>query len=627
MFRHYKTEKQFIQDLDSGIVDKTNDIVFISDTRKIYTHSFSYETISESLLNRISDLEKLRENKNLENGDIPVINLSSGPSLSPVISNKEVKEYCVLLINPRSLYTERVINRVIVNVCKPGKLRLSVFNKAAKSMSSPRPLLSNIFVRDIIKETDCKYTGIKVFDLDEDLILEKGQYIGLWNDGDKGNLQVSFEKGLSDYTCTQISNMSTVASENKFGKLGIGFYDRTDLSYEVYGNLIEDKVSTSPIISGGGGIDPDPSPTDPEEPNNRYLPEYCNKLSGREIVGIRLNISQPGEIQVGTVSMHGPNGKDGLIYHNIKVTSVGLSYIQFPYPIKVENGYYFYIESSPRIWSGIDGEISSSKYSLGGYYTYSSDSPQDLSKPDKPGENTYHAKDLGVEIITRRNSTSLLTNKTFDVIGFSESSFLGDSKSTGNKVLYKTDNGHDINDPEVMWYHCLERFIRMKMRYNYSEDNNYNLSSKISGLSTIYGKNNNLSPDYIFVLFTSNDFFESKPLGNIEDMEASKGYYGTVYSFLSKIESYCPSSRIIAIYPNIIPDTVKNSAGNSQYLYIKAVRDVCELYSYEFIDNSYFHNISKALESQGNSTSYGILSVQGQEILYNGIKRYLNNLN
>lgn len=626
MLRHYKTEEQFIKELNSSIIDKVNDLVFISDTRKFYTHSAIYETVNDALLKRISDLEKLCENKNLENGDIPVINLSSGPSLSPIIKNREIKEYCVLLINPKNTYVGRIINRIIVNVCKPGKFRLSVFNSSAKQ-SSHLPL-SSIFVKDIVKEIDYKYTGIKIIDLDEDLILEKGQYIGLWNDGDKGNLQISFEEGLSDYTCTQISNMSTVTFEDKLGKLGIGFYDKTDISYEVYGNLVEDKVSTSPSSSSGGGMGPDPEPSpDPITEVLRYLPEYCNKLSGKEIIGIRLNISQPGNIQVGTVSMHGPNGKEGSIYHTIKVTSVGLSYIQFPYPIKVENGYYFYIESSPRIWSGIDGEILNSKYSLGGYYTYDTETPQDLGKPTHPGENTYHAKDLGIELIARGNSISLLTNKTFDVIGFSESSFLGDSKSTGNKVLYKTDNGHDVNDPEIMWYHCLERFMRMKMRYNYSEDNNYNLSSKISGLSTVYGKNNNLSPDYIFVLFTSNDFFESKTLGNIEDMEASKGYYGTVYSFLNRIKSYCPSSRIIAIYPNIIPDTVKNSTGKSQYLYIKAVRDICELYSYEFIDNSYFHNISKALESQGTSTSYGILSVQGQEILYSGIKKYLNNLN
>lgn len=612
MLRHYKTDLQFQQELNSGIIDKVNDIVFISETKKIYTHSNFYEGIDESILNRLNKSRDASIFGNLEGGNYPVIGISNGFGKSTESNSTD----SVIIIGNTELYLNKKFNKLVLNIVNPGKIRLSIFNKSIiNTNASP----TENFVEDVLVFDSCKYTGLKTFELDKDFIITDDYCLGYWNNTKYAQVSVEDNNTFINYL-----KEGTNISQSLPGKMGIALYEKTDISSVIWGRLFEDSIPSTPVVSDPGE-DPDPGVED--EPNDLYdIPmNQEGTLKGKEILGMRMNISMPGEISVTTLSKPGGNGVVGDLSYKFKINNVGLTYIQFPNPFKVPEDKWLAIHfgsSSNRIWYSIKGSPWDGKNSLGGYYRVNK---ADLSSGSGDGMREEYNSNIGIEFIEKGN-TSTLIGKTFDVIGFSESSFIGDTFYDNSiNCLYGTDTGHNVNNSEAMWYHVLEKNTGMKMRYNFSDGNKYTVSQKTNKLAEDFSSlDNSTSPDFVIILFNSSDFDNSTTLGNFGDIKNSDGFYGSVYEFLDTIRNYYPSSRLVVAYPCMKFPSLQNSLTLVQGSYIKSVKENCEfLYYIDFINNSNFQNIYKYTEEIAGNT---VFTASGQELIGKSIGMYLENI-
>lgn len=567
-----------------------------------------------------------------DGGDIPICPLYRQANViytKVAETTKDTATLAAYIMCYNKPYIGKPINRIKMMLATPGRCRISIFNE---HIFDANPTLEASLVKDLVNVV-CTSTGYKYWDLDEDVVVEEGQFIGAWYTADCARYtynndltyQTAYPSGWVGRTNLATEAIPKEDWENRrfLGYLNVGLYRRGDGSDFEWGKLDESANTRSSV-------------------DNAYYPRGQEKLVGKTIYKLRLKVLTVGYLTVNLINNYGKANAKVLKSWKLYIRQLGVQTVRLPEDITLEagQGIGVYAEGDTCAFA-YGGTPFGTKYALNGWYQYTAH-----NYATTPGGNTNQP--LGIALIERGSKLSSLEDKTISIQGDSISTFAG-TITDGNATYYSTSHKF-VNSIDATWWGLLINECRMRLirndawsgsRISGTGDNAMCSVARCSNIKHInstvdtyqYG-----APEIIVVMAGTNDVSGNVEMGTADG--AVTTYMGAFKTMLANLKSQCRNAKIVVfqLYRGNVLDYA-NSGGKHQYEYQEAMANLCRRYGVYYIGPEHFdlsfpnlqyYTCDNSLSDYGpptyTSADYLHPNMQGMERVYAGVRAYLESL-
>lgn len=567
-----------------------------------------------------------------DGGDIPICPLYRQANIMYTKVAETIKDTATLaayIMCYNKPYIGKPINRIKMMLATPGRCRISIFNE---HIFDANLTLEASLVKDLVNVV-CTSTGYKYWDLDEDVVVEEGQFIGAWYTADCARYtynndltyQTAYPSGWIGRTNLATEAIPKEDWENRrsLGYLNVGLYRRGDGSDFEWGKLDESANTRSSV-------------------DNAYYPRGQEKLVGKTIYKLRLKVLTVGYLTINLINNYGKANAKVLKSWKLYIRQLGVQTVRLPEDITLEagQGIGVYAEGDTCAFA-YGGTPFGTKYALNGWYQYTAH-----NYATTPGGNTNQP--LGIALIERGSKLSSLEDKTISIQGDSISTFAG-TITDGNATYYSASHKF-VNSIDATWWGLLINECRMRLirndawsgsRISGTGDNAMCSVARCSNIrhidSTVdtyqYG-----APEIIVVMAGTNDVSGNVEMGTADG--AVTTYMGAFKTMLANLKSQCRNAKIVVfqLYRGNVLDYA-NSGGKHQYEYQEAMANLCRRYGVYYIGPEHFdlsfpnlqyYTCDNSLSDYGpptyTSADYLHPNMQGMERVYAGVRAYLESL-
>lgn len=567
-----------------------------------------------------------------DGGDIPICPLYRQANVMYTKVAETIKDTATLaayIMCYNKPYIGKPINRIKMMLATPGRCRISIFNE---HIFDANPTLEASLVKDLVNVV-CTSTGYKYWDLDEDVVVEEGQFIGAWYTADCARYtynndltyQTAYPSGWVGRTNLTTEAIPKEDWENRrsLGYLNVGLYRRGDGSDFEWGKLDESANTRSSV-------------------DNAYYPRGQEKLVGKTIYKLRLKVLTVGYLTINLINNYGKANAKVLKSWKLYIRQLGVQTVRLPEDITLEagQGIGVYAEGDTCAFA-YGGTPFGTKYALNGWYQYTAH-----NYATTPGGNTNQP--LGIALIERGSKLSSLEDKTISIQGDSISTFAG-TITDGNATYYSASHKF-VNSIDATWWGLLINECRMRLirndawsgsRISGTGDNAMCSVARCSNIKHInstvdtyqYG-----APEIIVVMAGTNDVSGNVEMGTADG--AVTTYMGAFKTMLANLKLQCRNAKIVVfqLYRGNVLDYA-NSGGKHQYEYQEAMANLCRRYGVYYIGPEHFdlsfpnlqyYTCDNSLSDYGpptyTSADYLHPNMQGMERVYAGVRAYLESL-
>lgn len=639
----YKAADEVLQDnIDAEKVARTaadsklqNDIS-AEETRAVLAESENLAVIKAETERAKAAEDEIRAvaggSSTADGGDIPICPLYRQANVMYTKVPENIKDTATLaayIMCYNKPYIGKPINRIKMMLATPGRCRISIFNE---HIFDANPTLEASLVKDLVNVV-CTSTGYKYWDLDEDVVVEEGQFIGAWYTADCARYtynndltyQTAYPSGWVGRTNLTIEAIPKEDWENRrsLGYLNVGLYRRGDGSDFEWGKLDESANTRSSV-------------------DNAYYPRGQEKLVGKTIYKLRLKVLTVGYLTINLINNYGKANAKVLKSWKLYIRQLGVQTVRLPEDITLEagQGIGVYAEGDTCAFA-YGGTPFGTKYALNGWYRYTAH-----NYATTPGGNTNQP--LGIALIERGSKLSSLEDKTISIQGDSISTFAG-TITDGNATYYSASHKF-VNSIDATWWGLLINECRMRLirndawagsRISGTGDNAMCSVARCSNIKHInstvdtyqYG-----APEIIVVMAGTNDVSGNVEMGTADG--AVTTYMGAFKTMLANLKSQCRNAKIVVfqLYRGNVLDYA-NSGGKHQYEYQEAMANLCRRYGVYYIGPEHFDlsfpnlqycTCDNSLSDYGpptyTSADYLHPNMQGMERVYAGVRAYLESL-
>lgn len=639
----YKAADEVLQDnIDAEKVARTaadsklqNDIS-AEETRAVLAESENLAVIKAETERAKAAEDEIRAvaggSSTADGGDIPICPLYRQANVMYTKVAETIKDTATLaayIMCYNKPYIGKPINRIKMMLATPGRCRISIFNE---HIFDANPTLEASLVKDLVNVV-CTSTGYKYWDLDEDVVVEEGQFIGAWHTADCARYtynndltyQTAYPSGWVGRTNLTTEAIPKEDWENRrsLGYLNVGLYRRGDGSDFEWGKLDESANTRSSV-------------------DNAYYPRGQEKLVGKTIYKLRLKVLTVGYLTINLINNYGKANAKVLKSWKLYIRQLGVQTVRLPEDITLEagQGIGVYAEGDTCAFA-YGGTPFGTKYALNGWYQYTAH-----NYATTPGGNTNQP--LGIALIERGSKLSSLEDKTISIQGDSISTFAG-TITDGNATYYSASHKF-VNSIDATWWGLLINECRMRLirndawsgsRISGTGDNAMCSVARCSNIKHInstvdtyqYG-----APEIIVVMAGTNDVSGNVEMGTADG--AVTTYMGAFKTMLANLKSQCRNAKIVVfqLYRGNVLDYA-NSGGKHQYEYQEAMANLCRRYGVYYIGPEHFdlsflnlqyYTCDNSLSDYGpptyTSADYLHPNMQGMERVYAGVRAYLESL-
>lgn len=639
----YKAADEVLQDnIDAEKVARTaadsklqNDIS-AEETRAVLAESENLAVIKAETERAKAAEDEIRavagSSSTADGGDIPICPLYRQANIMYTKVPENIKDTATLaayIMCYNKPYIGKPINRIKMMLATPGRCRISIFNE---HIFDANLTLEASLVKDLVNVV-CTSTGYKYWDLDEDVVVEEGQFIGAWYTADCARYtynndltyQTAYPSGWVGRTNLTTEAIPKEDWENKrsSGYLNVGLYRRGDGSDFEWGKLDESANTRSSV-------------------DNAYYPRGQEKLVGKTIYKLRLKVLTVGYLTINLINNYGKANAKVLKSWKLYIRQLGVQTVRLPEDITLEagQGIGVYAEGDTCAFA-YGGTPFGTKYALNGWYQYTAH-----NYATTPGGNTNQP--LGIALIERGSKLSSLEDKTISIQGDSISTFAG-TITDGNATYYSASHKF-VNSIDATWWGLLINECRMRLirndawsgsRISGTGDNAMCSVARCSNIKHInstvdtyqYG-----APEIIVVMAGTNDVSGNVEMGTADG--AVTTYMGAFKTMLANLKLQCRNAKIVVfqLYRGNVLDYA-NSGGKHQYEYQEAMANLCRRYGVYYIGPEHFdlsfpnlqyYTCDNSLSDYGpptyTSADYLHPNMQGMERVYAGVRAYLESL-
>lgn len=639
----YKAADEVLQDnIDAEKVARTaadsklqNDIS-AEETRAVLAESENLAVIKAETERAKAAEDEIRAvaggSSTADGGDIPICPLYRQANVMYTKVAETIKDTATLaayIMCYNKPYIGKPINRIKMMLATPGRCRISIFNE---HIFDANPTLEASLVKDLVNVV-CTSTGYKYWDLDEDVVIEEGQFIGAWYTADCARYtynedltyQTAYPSGWIGRTNLTTEAIPKEDWENRrsLGYLNVGLYRRGDGSDFEWGKLDESANTRSSV-------------------DNAYYPRGQEKLVGKTIYKLRLKVLTVGYLTINLINNYGKANAKVLKSWKLYIRQLGVQTVRLPEDITLEagQGIGVYAEGDTCAFA-YGGTPFGTKYALNGWYQYTAH-----NHATTPGGITNQP--LGIALIERGGKLSALEDKTISIQGDSISTFAG-TVTDGNATYYSASHKF-VNSIDATWWGLLINECRMRLirndawsgsRISGTGDNAMCSVARCSNIrhidSTVdtyqYG-----APEIIVVMAGTNDVSGNVEMGTADG--AVTTYMGAFKTMLANLKLQCRNAKIVVfqLYRGNVLDYA-NSGGKHQYEYQEAMANLCRRYGVYYIGPEHFdlsfpnlqyYTCDNSLSDYGpptyTSADYLHPNMQGMERVYAGVRAYLESL-
>jgi lysophospholipase L1-like esterase len=567
-----------------------------------------------------------------DGGDIPICPLYRQANIMYTKVAENIKDTATLaayIMCYNKPYIGKPINRIKMMLATPGRCRISIFNE---HIFDANPTLEASLVKDLVNVV-CTSTGYKYWDLDEDVVVEEGQFIGAWYTADCARYtynndltyQTAYPSGWVGRTNLTTEAIPKEDWENRrsLGYLNVGLYRRGDGSDFEWGKLDESANTRSSV-------------------DNAYYPRGQEKLVGKTIYKLRLKVLTVGYLTINLINNYGKANAKVLKSWKLYIRQLGVQTVRLPEDITLEagQGIGVYAEGDTCAFA-YGGTPFGTKYALNGWYQYTAH-----NYATTPGGNTNQP--LGIALIERGSKLSSLEDKTISIQGDSISTFAG-TITDGNATYYSASHKF-VNSIDATWWGLLINECRMRLIRNDAWSGSRisgtgdNAMCSVARCSNIKHNNSTVdtyqygAPEIIVVMAGTNDVSGNVEMGTADG--AVTTYMGAFKTMLANLKSQCRNAKIVVfqLYRGNVLDYA-NSGGKHQYEYQEAMANLCRRYGVYYIGPEHFdlsfpnlqyYTCDNSLSDYGpptyTSADYLHPNMQGMERVYAGVRAYLESL-
>ena len=639
----YKAADEVLQDnIDAEKVARTaadsklqNDIS-AEETRAVLAESENLAVIKAETERAKAAEDEIRAvaggSSTADGGDIPICPLYRQANIMYTKVAETIKDTATLaayIMCYNKPYIGKPINRIKMMLATPGRCRISIFNE---HIFDANLTLEASLVKDLVNVV-CTSTGYKYWDLDEDVVVEEGQFIGAWYTADCARYtynndltyQTAYPSGWVGRTnlTTEAIHKEDWENRRSSGYLNVGLYRRGDGSDFEWGKLDESANTRSSV-------------------DNAYYPRGQEKLVGKTIYKLRLKVLTVGYLTINLINNYGKANAKVLKSWKLYIRQLGVQTVRLPEDITLEagQGIGVYAEGDTCAFA-YGGTPFGTKYALNGWYQYTAH-----NYATTPGGNTNQP--LGIALIERGSKLSSLEDKTISIQGDSISTFAG-TITDGNATYYSASHKF-VNSIDATWWGLLINECRMRLirndawsgsRISGTGDNAMCSVARCSNIKHIdstvdtyqYG-----APEIIVVMAGTNDVSGNVEMGTADG--AVTTYMGAFKTMLANLKSQCRNAKIVVfqLYRGNVLDYA-NSGGKHQYEYQEAMANLCRRYGVYYIGPEHFdlsfpnlqyYTCDNSLSDYGpptyTSADYLHPNMQGMERVYAGVRAYLESL-
>ena len=639
----YKAADEVLQDnIDAEKVARTaadsklqNDIS-AEETRAVLAESENLAVIKAETERAKAAEDEIRAvaggSSTADGGDIPICPLYRQANIMYTKVAETIKDTATLaayIMCYNKPYIGKPINRIKMMLATPGRCRISIFNE---HIFDANLTLEASLVKDLVNVV-CTSTGYKYWDLDEDVVVEEGQFIGAWYTADCARYtynndltyQTAYPSGWIGRTNLATEAIPKEDWENRrsLGYLNVGLYRRGDGSDFEWGKLDESANTRSSV-------------------DNAYYPRGQEKLVGKTIYKLRLKVLTVGYLTINLINNYGKANAKVLKSWKLYIRQLGVQTVRLPEDITLEagQGIGVYAEGDTCAFA-YGGTPFGTKDALNGWYQYTAH-----NYATTPGGNTNQP--LGIALIERGSKLSSLEDKTISIQGDSISTFAG-TITNGNATYYSASHKF-VNSIDATWWGLLINECRMRLirndawsgsRISGTGDNAMCSVARCSNIKHIdstvdtyqYG-----APEIIVVMAGTNDVSGNVEMGTADG--AVTTYMGAFKTMLANLKSQCRNAKIVVfqLYRGNVLDYA-NSGGKHQYEYQEAMANLCRRYGVYYIGPEHFdlsfpnlqyYTCDNSLSDYGpptyTSADYLHPNMQGMERVYAGVRAYLESL-
>lgn len=639
----YKAADEVLQDnIDAEKVARTaadsklqNDIS-AEETRAVLAESENLAVIKAETERAKAAEDEIRAvaggSSTADGGDIPICPLYRQANIMYTKVAETIKDTATLaayIMCYNKPYIGKPINRIKMMLATPGRCRISIFNE---HIFDANPTLEASLVKDLVNVV-CTSTGYKYWDLDEDVVVEEGQFIGAWYTADCARYtynndltyQTAYPSGWVGRTNLTTEAIPKEDWENRrsLGYLNVGLYRRGDGSDFEWGKLDESANTRSSV-------------------DNAYYPRGQEKLVGKTIYKLRLKVLTVGYLTINLINNYGKANAKVLKSWKLYIRQLGVQTVRLPEDITLEagQGIGVYAEGDTCAFA-YGGTPFGTKYALNGWYQYTAH-----NYATTPGGNTNQP--LGIALIERGSKLSSLEDKTISIQGDSISTFAG-TITDGNATYYSASHKF-VNSIDATWWGLLINECRMRLIRNDAWSGSRisgtgdNAMCSVARCSNIKHTNSTVdtyqygAPEIIVVMAGTNDVSGNVEMGTADG--AVTTYMGAFKTMLANLKSQCRNAKIVVfqLYRGNVLDYA-NSGGKHQYEYQEAMANLCRRYGVYYIGPEHFdlsfpnlqyYTCDNSLSDYGpptyTSADYLHPNMQGMERVYAGVRAYLESL-
>lgn len=565
-----------------------------------------------------------------DSGDIPIMPLYRQANVLYTKVAENIKDTATMAIYVNSYnkpYIGKPFNRIKMMLGTPGRCRISIVNE---HIFDANPTEEQSVVKDLVNVM-CTSTGYHYWDLDEDVVVEEGQFVGAWYTADCSRYTYNNDLTyLTAYPSGWIGRTNLLEAIPKeewtrysAGYLNIGLYKRGSGSDFEWGKIDETASSNT-------------------SPTNMYVPMGQEKLIGKSIYKLRLNVSTIGYLTINLVNKAGTTQASIAKSWKLYIRQLGVQTIRLPEDIVLEEGQGigFYAEGDTCIFK-FGGSDFGTAYTLHGFYSYNEFNLSTMS--------TSANSRLNVGFIERGSKLSPLEDRTISIQGDSITTFAG-TITDGNAAYYSVNHKY-VNTIDATWWGLLVNECRMRLirndawsgsRISGAGASAMNNTARCAALKNVDSEVDTYqfgAPEIIVIMAGTNDVSGNVALGEIGSTDVTN-YIGAFTMMLRNIKTQCRNSKIVVfqLYRGNNYDYA-NTGGTHQYEYQEAMEKVCKIYGAHYVGPEHFgisypntnyftcdNSMSEYGPTTYTSADYLHPNMQGMERVYAGVRAYLESL-
>lgn len=563
-----------------------------------------------------------------DSGDIPIMPLYRQANVlySKVAENiKDTATMAIYVNSYNKPYIGKPFNRIKMMLGTPGRCRISIVNE---HIFDANPTEEQSVVKDLVNVM-CTSTGYHYWDLDEDVVVEEGQFVGAWYTADCSrythNNDLTYLTAYPSGWIGRTNLLEAIPKEEwtkySAGYLNIGLYKRGSSDFE-WGKIDETASSNT-------------------SPTNMYVPMGQEKLIGKSIYKLRLNVSTIGYLTINLVNKAGTTQASIAKSWKLYIRQLGVQTIRLPEDIVLEEGQGigFYAEGDTCIFK-FGGSDFGTAYTLHGFYNYNKFNLSTMSSANSR---------LNVGFIERGGKLSPLEDRTISIQGDSITTFAG-TITDGNAAYYSVNHKY-VNTIDATWWGLLVNECRMRLirndawsgsRISGAGASAMNNTARCAALKNVNSKVDTYqfgAPEIIVIMAGTNDVSGNVALGEIGSTDVTN-YIGAFTMMLRNIKTQCRNSKIVVfqLYRGNNYDYT-NTGGTHQYEYQEAMEKVCKIYGAHYVrpehfgisyPNTDYFTCDNSMSEYGpptyTSADYLHPNMQGMERVYAGVRAYLESL-